>query len=168
MQENPFAKMKPVRWTRRHPFWTIVLLFAAITIVLSIVKFASDWPAFHQPVPQAIQDAAKGNPDLIGTANVYDFWGNFIDRQHLWRVQMSPELIPILVKKFGLIEVDSADEVPKEFWQQQPYWWRPSRSGRFFISPGFQADRRGADGDHFLMMYDESTSVIYVWYKNNF
>ena len=101
---------------------------------------------------------------------MYDFFGNFIDSQHLWRVEAGTALIPDIVKAWDVREVGSANDLPEAFWQHSPYWWRPPRTGsaRYFVSDGFRTDSRGGDGSFYMMVYDETTELLYVWYKNNF
>jgi len=36
------------------------------------------------------------------------------------------------------------------------------------MSAKFEADGRGQDGPHYLLVYDKLDSVLYVWFKNNF
>jgi hypothetical protein len=159
-----------VGWWRRHPRWTIAAVFGATALCTLLAKVAVDWPAFPDPVPWEVQRVATDRPDLVGKAYVYNCWGNFIDSQHLWRIEVNSEVIPALVRECDLRELDSAEEVPGAFWRQMPYWWRPPQSGpaRYFISPGFRVDSRGQDGSHYLMVYDEASGVLYVWHKNNF
>lgn len=159
----------PARRRRRLRLAPIRLLCVMLFGVV-VAKVGFDWPAFSDPVPWEIKHSVADRPDLIGRADVYDFWGNFIDSQHLWQVEVSVEAIPALVRDFRVRELTGAEEVPDDFWGQMPYWWRPPRTGpaRYFISPGFQTDTRGIDGHFYLMAYDEAAGVLYVWFKNNF
>ncbi len=160
----------PARWWRCHPWWAGAVLLGATALCALVANVALDWPASPDPVPWEVQHAAAGRPELVGKAYVYDCWGNFIDSEHLWRVEVSPELIPALVQHCGVVELESAEQVPGAFWWQLPYWWRPPRTGpaRYFASPGFRTDVRGADGQYYLMAYDDAGGVLYVWHKNNF
>jgi hypothetical protein len=101
---------------------------------------------------------------------VYNFWDNFIDQQHLWRVEVKPELLPLLRQEIGVVELASVDEVPDAFWNHPPYWWNPKRNrpARYFMSSKFDPVNRGPDGIHYLLMYDQATEVLYVWVKDNF
>jgi len=155
---------------RRHPRWAIGIATGVSVCLLVLTKLAIDWPVFPAKVPQEVQQAAQGKPDLVGSAYVYDFWGNFIDSEHLWRVKVNAEIVTAVAKECSARELASADEVPGAFWHQSPYWWQPSRNrpGRYFMSAKFEADGRGQDGPHYLLVYDELDSVLYVWFKNNF
>lgn len=155
---------------RRHPVWAVIISIAASACFLVLVKLAIDWPAFPAEVPLAVQQKAEGKPDLVGTAYVYHCWGKFIDSEQLWRVEVSPELVSRIASGLGARELLSNDEVPTEFWGHWPYWWQPSRNGpgRYFMSAKFEADRRGQDGHHYLIVYDEATSILYVWFQDNF
>ena len=158
------------RRRRRHRWLAVVTLLGATFNCILVAKVVFDWPAARDPVPREVQQAAVGRPDLVGRADVYDCWGNFIDKQHLWRVEVGPEVIPAIVRECELRELIAAGDVPDAFWRQLPYRWRPPRAGpaRYFVSSGFQADKRGRDGSHYLMAYDEAGGVLYVWHKDNF
>lgn len=161
---SPVASKR--RWgvlARSPSLVALLLSFGAATSVC-------DWPAVHDPVPAEIQSVVGDRTDLVGRVDVYSFWDNFIDSQHLWRVEVAPEVAESLVSQWSLRELASADNVPRAFWRWMPCWWRPPQSGpaRYFKSPGFDLDGRGTDGTHFLIAYDVSRRVLYVWHNNNF
>jgi hypothetical protein len=132
-----------------------------------------DWPARPASPDELSRPIARLSTDhseLIGSVYVYDFWGNFIDTEHLWKIHTRPELLPVLVEQWRLKELTSAAQVPAAFWSQPPYWWKPHRkeNARYFMSAKFVAGERGVDGDHYLLMYDEEANVIFAWAKLNF
>ena len=163
------VRASPGHRRRRRLQWVVVALLV-VTICGLVARLVFDWPAFPDPVPWEITTAAGDRPGLVGRADVYDCWGNFIDTQHLWRVEVSPELIPAVVQQCRVVERVSAQEMPAAFWRELPYWWRPPATGRarYFASPGFRTDVRGGDGQFYLMAFDEITKILYVWHKNNF
>jgi len=160
----------PARWRRRRRWLVVVALLGTTFCCVTVAKVVFDWPASRDPVPWEVQQAAAGRPELVGRADVYDCWGNFINSQHLWRVEVGPEVVSPFARTCELKELAAAGEVPAAFWSQVPYWWRPPRVGpaRYFISSGFRDDTRGSDGNYYLVAYDETGGVLYVWYKNNF
>ena len=115
-------------WWRRPRNWGI----GAAILVLGVFGFVYlqyiDWPAKPSDPPPVFLDAAGDQPDLVGSTYMYDFWGNFIDQQHLWRVEAKPELLPLVMREFGALELASVDEMPDAFWSQPPYWWKPKRN----------------------------------------
>jgi hypothetical protein len=129
-----------------------------------------DWPASATAVPGEIKKAGGGKNGATGTAYVYDFWGNFIDSEHLWKVEVSAECLARFVDEYRLSESPSEVGLPRQFWSQPPYWWDPPKSGRlqFFRSGKFDPINRGQDGIHFLLLYDEEAGVLYAWVKYNF
>jgi hypothetical protein len=160
----------PVASKRRWAVLAWSTSLVALLLSLGTATFVCDWPAIQDPVPAEIQSAVGDRTDLVGRADVYNFWDNFIDSQHLWRVEAAPEVAESLVSQWNLRELASEDNVPRAFWRWMPWWWRPPKSGpaRFFISPGFEPDGRGFDGSHFLIAYDVPRRMLYVWHKNNF
>ena len=145
------------------------LIIAGLLCVL-VAKVAFDWPAFAAAIPSDVQKVAAARNGFVGRTYVYTFWGNIIDSEELWRVEVDADVLTDLVRNYQLLPLASTQEVPARFWQQRPYWWRPPRGGRvrYFGSPGFPIDQRGPDGNFYLMAYDEAEGILYVWYKNNF
>lgn len=154
--------MKSGPWLR----WRWVAVGAVILIALLVYLAHVGWPARPASLPDCLK-AVGCDDDLV--IFVYDFWGNFIDHEHLWRIEAKPELRDSLAQRLDLRQLP-LDQVPASFWRQPPYWWRLRKdaAAKFFISQGFVADRRGPDGEHFLLMLDEEAAVIYGWYKSNF
>ena len=101
------AKRASFRWWRRHPFWAAASVLAILASV-GFVRRLIDWPASLASPPDVVQRAAAGQTDLIGMANVYDFWGEFIDSQHLWRVEVSPEFALRIAKECLAKELGSS------------------------------------------------------------
>jgi hypothetical protein len=161
------TRERSLRWRR-----IMTRLFAIAFLFLCASKAASDWPTiFNDDVPGEIEQAAKGLPNVVRKCRVYGCWSNvvnLIDPQHLWRVEISREAIPVLVNDCKLTELGSSNEVPRQFWTQAPYWWHPPKTGkaRYFITPGFSPETIISSEDgHYLMAYDESVEVLYVWRK---
>jgi uncharacterized membrane protein (UPF0136 family) len=168
---NDAANGRPPAASKRR--WDVLAWstsLVALLLSLGAATSVCDWPAIRDPVPAEIQSAVGDRTDLVGRADVYNFWDNFIDSQHLWRVEMAPEVAESLVSQWNLRELASADNVPRAFWRWMPCWWRPPQSGpaRYFMSSGFEPDGRGSDGSHFLIAYDVPRRILYVWHKNNF
>ena len=89
-----------IPWWARNPRTAAAALLGVMTLCVLVVKIGVDWPAFYSAAPVEVQHAAGGRPGLIGKARVYDFWRNaitVIDTQHLWHVEVSPEVLPVLV-----------------------------------------------------------------------
>lgn len=144
-------------------------------VILAIVafigaRFILDWPASPDAVPWEVTEAADGRTDLFGEALVYDFPTNFIDTEHLWRVEVKPALMKRLIENLELKELPGPDAVPGDFWRLTPHWWDPprDRTGRYFRTSEFPTQSRGPDGVFYLMAYDEAHSLLHVWHKNNF
>ena len=104
---------------RRHPRWAIGIATGVSVCLLVLTKLAIDWPVFPAKVPQEVQQAAQGKPDLVGSAYVYDFWGNFIDSEHLWRVKVNAEIVTAIAK-----------ECRRENWPQPTKFRVPSGTNR--------------------------------------
>jgi hypothetical protein len=162
------VRITPVKRISRYVWWLVTLAVCMVTVAPVYLAYI-DWPGRPGSLPVPLGHALRDNGDLVGNVFVYDFWDNFIDSEHLWRIEAKPELLPLLVDAFDLRELPVAD-VPTRFWTQPPYWWQPSRSAdaRAFITPSFLAGSRGPDGDHYLMLYDPHDQVLYAWVKHNF
>ncbi|WP_395088416.1 hypothetical protein [Armatimonas sp.] len=127
-----------------------------------------DWPAHPDPLPEVVQEAVRENPSLAGEAFVYNF-GQWLRNEQLWRIASKPELITLLAQKLGLKEIHPTANVPSQFWQQPPFWWRPDpkHGWQFFVSTKFNAQYRANEGSYWLLGYDETTGILYGWLYNN-
>jgi hypothetical protein len=95
--------------------------------------------------------------------------GSFLDREYVWRLSASDDQFDRIVKEYGLVTMAPQD-VPGSFWQAFPRLWAPSPTvnSSYFATPGFPADARGDDGEHYFAMYDSQNERLYVWCKFNF
>jgi hypothetical protein len=160
---------KPPARRRRTRRFVLLVAVATVAFLALVAKVVFDWPASPDPVPWVVQHAAAGRPDMVGRADVWDCWDNFIDSEHYWQVEVKAELVPAIVGNCGVVEPPAPSELPSAFWGPRPYWWRPPRAGgRYFATPGFPTNGRGPDGQFYLMAYDEERGVLYAWHKNNF
>ncbi len=158
------------RW-RRLAYVALGLgLVIPVALLIWAYLWYIDWPAAPAPLPPQIAWAVEGQSEPVGTVFVYDFVGNFFDSEHLWRIELAPELVPVIVRSWGVPELGSAAELPAAFWRQPPYWWRPRPDGpsRYFMSSGFNPNGRGQDGTHYVFLYNEAEGALYAWVKNNF
>jgi hypothetical protein len=168
--ETPKPTAPRSRWKRWAVAIGVTLSMIFVGALLTVYLRYIDWPASPGELPTEIRHAAGDRPELVGTAHVYAFWSNFIDSQYLWRIEIDPDLIPLLKRELRVGELSSVSEVPGAFWSQPPYWWTPDKNAkaRYFKSSGFVAESRGQDGNYYLLMYDEAQGVVFIWAKHNF
>ncbi len=95
--------------------------------------------------------------------------GGFIDSEYAWRIDLSAAQCDQVVAELGLVTMGSGS-VPREFYLAFPRAWRPQYTGdsQYFSTAGFPANHRGADGQHYFVMYDAKLGHMYVWLKRNF
>ena len=117
MDTEAVAGDEPVNSTPpKRKLWLVfvrvaICLFVIVVLLVPFLIYI-DWPARPAELPRSFTYVTDGRTDLTGTVYVYDFWGNFIDTEHVWRIEAKPELIPLLIEHWRLKELESADEVP--------------------------------------------------------
>jgi hypothetical protein len=123
-----------------------------------------DFPALHQGLPPSV-----GSSNWSLTDSQYYCLGQFIDSQWLWRAHLSESDLADFTQRYRLHPINS-NQVPNEFREQPPYWWRPTITERTQVlsTPIFPMDERGPDGWHALATWNPDDQVLYVWIKDNF
>ena len=87
------------------------LIIAGLLCVL-VAKVAFDWPAFAAAIPSDVQKVAAARNGFVGRTYVYTFWGNIIDSEELWRVEVDADVLTDLVRNYQLLPLASTQEVP--------------------------------------------------------
>ncbi len=116
------------------------------------------------PQPDPLPSALTG----LNITNFYSYdLGGFIDTQEAWRIDANETEVIAVASRLDLQEVR---EVPKEFFSSRPSWWPNSlpKNYRAWTSSGFVANKRGQDGNHTFLLYDQDLEQGYIWLKNNF
>ena len=159
-------------WIRpeRSPRTTRRVIISISAALLAAIGFTYtrfiDFPARPDTLSPLILNALGPNDKGVKAFYSYDL-GGFFDRELLWRIDADSEAIAQLIRQ---LDLKSTSTVPKEFWQQPPYYWPQSTpaNGKAFQSSDFSADTRGKDGNHYFLVYDEAQNQAYVWVKRNF
>jgi hypothetical protein len=161
------------RQKRRPYIWAARLLMLPSACLTGVVVFAmfmfgagpvysrSDWPDSIYYIARVAEN---------DTSNVkMSSLGRFIDEEYVWRQPFISSKLPDLADKFQLTEIPPQDVSP-EFFEVFPYLWRPSFGPNctFYATQGFDTVSRGNDGEHYYIMFDPDTQMLYVWYKDNF
>lgn len=97
------------------------------------------------------------------------YWvGGLADNWYLAKASASPEVLTALRTDLELTAVDPS-LVPRRIWEQPPHWWTPRHgpSTRVWVSPGWEFEHRGADGDHYLVVEDLQQGALFLFLKAN-
>lgn len=137
-----------------------------LTLIAALAHLKTLQPAKPEPLPQELVWALGTNSALVTAFYRYDL-GGFIDHEWLWRIDAPPAAITHLVTS---LKLQSTNRVPDAFWEMPPSYWPHSLPSRveIFQSPGFVADTRGQDGNHYFLLHDKREAKTYIWLKNNF
>jgi hypothetical protein len=94
---------------------------------------------------------------------------HFFDSEYVWRIRVPAEKVDLIASELGLVETPLAT-VPPLFWRVFPRsWFRATSEDReFFATSQFPDNSRGPDGEHYFVMYDGKSQLMFVWYKFNF
>lgn len=155
---------------RRSPRATRRVIVAAGTTLLAIIGFVYacfiDIPARPDALTPQLAQALSSNDARVKAFYSYDL-GGFLDREWLWRIDADSATISQIVNNLGL---SSTSTVPESFWHMRPHYWPRSMpaGGKSFQSSMFSANVRGADGEHYFLLYDKVQGRAYVWVKSNF
>ncbi len=152
--------------------WLLIALITGLIIGIPLgmgYLEEHDWPADPDPLPKVVQETVRENPSLAGEALVYNF-GKWLGNEQLWRITSKPELIAVLAQQLRLTKINTTVNIPPQFWQQPPFWWKPDPKHRwkFFMSKEFNAPYRNNDGSYWLLGYDQTTGILYGWFYDNF
>ncbi|OGN29838.1 MAG: hypothetical protein A3A33_00935 [Candidatus Yanofskybacteria bacterium RIFCSPLOWO2_01_FULL_49_25] len=140
-----------------------IAILSTIFLVLVGLGYAryKDFPSFPDPLPHQLRNISG-----IREFHVVAL-GGFIDEDFVWRIDTDGQTIERVA---SILQARATNDVPKEFLGGGPYWWpkRLPKQYRAFRSEWFVADRRGSDGVHYFLLYDQDQQRGYVWVKNNF
>lgn len=151
--------------------WITVCVYAVLCAILFVLR-QYDIPPIHRGVPASVSFIEKQIGAEIASSR-YFVRMNFIDREYLWRCELTEEqfaLLPEFFKRFGNIACVSASDVPRQFFHHRAYWWSVEASPEtvFWATRNFPTETRGGDGYHVIMSYDRGRRVLHAWIKNNF
>lgn len=158
---------RPSRPPRTKPLaWGLVGATAIGALSMVTARYM-DWPARADDLPVELREALGERTSRIGAFYSYELGGRFLDREWLWRLDASPEVVSLLVTRLSLHPVAA---IPDDLWRMPPHYWprSPIAGVQAFQSEAFTADGRGRDGQHFFLLHDPSAGRAFVWFKNNF
>lgn len=164
--------LDPIKLFLSRLKWQSMSMMFLSLIGLGFVVFhlrMIDFPALHHHTPISMRgyfDRHQITPDKSRLYNM----GSFMDEEWLWSAQLPVEEMEMFAEAFQLVEVNNFDDVPIQFFDMPPYWWRPQlgSSVTIYSTPDFPLEQRGRDGLYLLILYDEKSEELYAWIKDNF
>jgi hypothetical protein len=148
------------------------IVYFSFLVAIVLLLFGSRYFDFPPSRGLTENDATRLHSiaiDDFPNAYRYQFLGGFLDSAFLYRFDAKPDVINRLITAWDLKPIDKTTDISR-LWKQPPLWWAPVSVSQcdVLLSPGFQFDTRGADGDHQLMIHDKQAEVVYIWFKANF
>lgn len=160
-------RRRPIRTPRMTRLVRGLVGFAVVGALSLVAARYVDWPASADPLPAELQEALGERASRIGAFYNYELGGGFLDREWLWRLDASPEVVALVVNGLSL---HPAPTIPDQLWRMPPHYWprAPVAGAQAFQSEAFTADGRGRDGLHYFLLHDPNTGRAFIWFKNNF
>jgi len=118
----------------------------------------SEW---SPPLKVLLSDAQSAGI-AIEPVDVYLAHGFYVDFYYVWRMNASTGLVSHLTHKWGLGQASAPDIA--QFWRDMPECWATPNSSsqrRYYA-----AHRQKSD--NFIVMVNDTTQLVYVWYWFNF
>lgn len=108
--------------------------------------------------------------DGVRAIRVRPYLLTFIDRQYLVEVTCDRAAFDALVKRRHMTRETEDDGFILRVmaWKMATWWPAILRRNEIFCSPDFPTRGRGGDGAHFAGFYDETSSKMFLWVKDNF
>lgn len=184
-QETPYALNLPgaaagvvvaVAWvgwlsyphrTQRARAWVAGMVVSACVAFAGLVYMRyADRYEHPDPLPSELLRSLGPDAARVPAFYAYDL-GGFIDREWLWRIEATPEIVTRLQTA---LELQRVAVVPHSFWRMPPHYWPRSLplGAETLQSPHFSGNDRGPDGEHYFLLYDRAQGRAFVWVKNNF
>jgi len=146
----------------------LIAIYIAI-IFISLFEIEEKLDFLFKPSIIPIEISELLSSDEMPKISFYSYTlYELVDREYLWRI--SDRNGDLLSKILNNLNLPQFQTMPKEFWEMSPYYWPKSKPADSFIfkSINFDAQTRGDDGSHYLILYDTNKNTLFVWYKANF
>jgi hypothetical protein len=165
---------------KRHPFQfrlrTLFLLIAAGSLILCLLVAAfngvfriledphgpvKDRTKWSWALKELLADAAESQIEFE-PVQVYLSQASFFDCYYVWQLSGSPELLALMAQRWGLGPATASDKA--QLWRDMPASWATpnATSSRRYLAVHVQ------DGDNLIVMIDDTSGSVYVWYWFDF
>lgn len=120
--------------------------------------------------PYSLQDACSAIGEDRVTGIRVCHLGGFIDDEFAWRLKVEPDAAKELFELLGVKRADETLPMPEVFSNRRPRWWSLAKGEQreLYLSPLFEIDERGNDGEHYCVLYSRNSNTVRVWHKSNF
>ena len=163
--DNIRAKQSPFQFKLR----TLLVITAIVALFFGIRRYLpknpcgpvenrAEWPRSLQ---EFTADAANANIKL-DPVRVYLSRVDWIEKYYCLQMSASPELIVLMMQRWPLRPANKNDLAT--FWRDMPAAWVTPNgtSARRYLAS------RGHKDDNIVVMIDDSTNLVYIWYWWNF
>jgi hypothetical protein len=118
----------------------------------------SEWPI---SLNQFLEDASAAgvNPEPV---SVYLARVDWTEHYYCWQMHNSPELLALMTQRWSLAPANASGIAI--LWRDMPTAWASQRTP----DPRRYLARLGGRSDNLVVMIDDSTDIVYVWYWFNF
>jgi hypothetical protein len=143
---------------------TLLKIFVIVAVILALVTQVVPFLFYQWQIAGYAASPPELNTLLASLPASRDFptkvycIDDFIDREYIWRVEISRPAYQALGKEFGMSSV--AIPMPDSgFWKYPPNWWdpNPNAAGEFGV---WHDPRLGVE---MLTFYDEKRELLYGW-----
>jgi hypothetical protein len=134
------------------------------TFVALLAASYLDWPEQPDPLDWPLSEVTADHRVIIDKFYRYPLAG-FIDREFLWRIDATPEMLKAISSK---LRMSTSETAPAQFWRMPPYYWPRSlpTGARLYSTPYFPATGH-SKGIHYFMLVDAKRGRGLVWVKDN-